>query len=71
MDELLGIEHLVNKDAPSRLLYERRMHAARVLKAQKEMQERSNPSLADLASVAVMSSSKSIRKARLRASFAA
>ena len=70
MDELLGIEHLVNKDAPSRLLYERRVHAARVLKAQKEMQERNNPNLEDLASVSVMSSSRSILKARLRATFA-
>jgi hypothetical protein len=71
MDELLGIEHLVNKNAPSRLQYECRVHVARVLKAHKEMCERNDPSLEDLASVAVMSSSRSTQKARLRATFAA
>ncbi|KAL7475746.1 hypothetical protein ACHAW6_001653 [Cyclotella cf. meneghiniana] len=70
-EELIGIEHLVTKDAPARLLYERRAHTATVLKAQKEMHERNDIDKVDeLARVAIANSSRSIQKARLRSALA-
>ncbi|KAL3798853.1 hypothetical protein HJC23_004641 [Cyclotella cryptica] len=71
MEELIGIEHLVSKDAPIRLLHERRAHSSIVLKAQKETQRREDLCVDVVARVAVASSSRNIRKARLRAALAA
>ncbi|KAL3796541.1 hypothetical protein HJC23_009672 [Cyclotella cryptica] len=70
MEELVGIEHLVSKGAPIRLVHERRSHAAIVLKAQSEMKQRNDITFDDLARVAVASSSRSVQKARLRAALA-
>ena len=71
MDELIGIEHLVTKDAPLRLMRERRAHSSMVLKAQKEMRRRNDLCPDDVAMVAVASSSRNVQKARLRAVLAA
>lgn len=70
MDELVGIEHLVSKDASARLLHERRAHAATVLRAQQEMQQCRDTMFDELARIAASSSSRSIQKARLRAALA-
>jgi hypothetical protein len=70
MDELVGIEHLVSKDAPARLLHERRSHASTVLRAQQEMQQTSDIRCDELARIAASSSSRSIQRARLRAALA-
>jgi hypothetical protein len=71
MYELIGIEHLVGKNAPARLLHERRAHSTIVLKAQKEMHRRKDMCFDEVAMVAVASSSRNSQKARLRAALAA
>ena len=71
MDELIGMEHLVGKNAPARLLHERRAHSTIVLKAQKEMHRRKDICFDEVAMVAVASSSRNVQKARLRAALAA
>ena len=65
-EELVGIEHYIAKDGPVRLMYERRAHAAVVLKAQKQLL--GSEDIGDkLARVSAASSSKSLQKAGLRA----
>ena len=70
-EELLGIEHYITKDGPVRLMYERRAHAAVVLKAQKQLLQKSEDIVDKLARVSAASSSKSLQKAGLRAALAA
>jgi hypothetical protein len=70
-EELLGIEHYITKEGPVRLMYERRAHAAVVLKAQKQLLQKSEDIVDKLARVSAESSSKSLQKARLRAALAA
>ena len=70
-EELVGIEHYITKDGPVRLMYERRAHAAVVLKAQKQLLQKSEDIVDKLARVSAASSTRSFQKARSRAALAA
>lgn len=66
-EELLGIEHLIGKDAAACKWYNIRNHVKTVLMVQKGMHERNEESLDELAQIATERSGKSVRQAQLRA----
>ncbi|KAL3780858.1 hypothetical protein HJC23_001591 [Cyclotella cryptica] len=68
-DELLGIEHLVSEKAAANALYERKAHVALTLRAQEVMQRKYDNTVNDvwLAKVARRLSSRSVKRARIRA----
>eukprot|EP00804_Cyclotella_cryptica_P025250 CCRYP_010351-RA/>CCRYP_010351-RA protein AED:0.16 eAED:0.16 QI:166/1/1/1/0/0/2/25/165 len=70
-EELLGIEHLISKDAAVKVLKQRHAHVELVLRVQKELRERNEENVDKLAQCAMHSSSKSVHIARLRAALAA
>ncbi|KAL3794292.1 hypothetical protein HJC23_012417 [Cyclotella cryptica] len=70
-DRIVGIEHMICKDAAANIVNARRSHVASVLKAQELLKDtygNSNPDAAfKLAMVAIESSSRSVKKAQIRA----
>ena len=69
-EELLGIEHLIGKEAAVCKWYDIRTHVKTILMIQKRIHERNEESVDKLAQMATERSGKSVRQAQLRASLA-
>lgn len=66
-EHFLGIENLISECGRERVMYERRVHAALLLKRQKELRERHELNADLLAEVSIARSARSTERARLRA----
>ena len=67
VEELLGIEHLIGRDAREQVRENRRAHVMLILGVQNRLRETGLSSAETLARVAQTNSSESIRKGRSRA----
>jgi hypothetical protein len=67
VEEMIGIENLINVASAKNTMKERRLHTALVLKKQRELREQNLVNIDELGEMARFRSSKNAERARLRA----